>query len=652
MEKKSILVIDDDEYIRKACVELFKSEGYEVFSADSGEGGIEVLKANPCEIVITDLKLPEMDGLAVLKHIKDNYSKTDVIMITAHGTIANAVQAMKLGAYDYVPKTFDITELDLIVKRCFEKQRLSAEISELKQLVNLYEVSKAISSIMGLDELLNLILKLSSDTLSADSGSIMLYDSKANELTVKVAIGSRKDDVINKKLSLGERIAGYSAKELKPVVIQGDVKNDPRFLGLEPYEDIKSALTAPLMRKGRLLGVINLARVEREAVFSEQDLNLLSIFAVEAAIAIENTYLFNSLEQEKEELNATFSAMADGAVVTDAGFNVMRLNNSARELLGLSETDSLDRSFIEMIPDYAPSLPWETINSDTARSVNFELSRVKGKSLFLSVMATKIAGQDKNVIGHIFVLRDITEEKKEGKQKIDFLALISHKLRTPLTAINGYSSLLLEKAKDLDKLTRQALTTIEREGNTLNLLVDKLIRFTLLESEYTELTPERISIKKVVDTSLLGLGAFLDKNKTTVIVGEELSRLPDLMIDTAKIIEVVENIVENAVKFNDKPEKIIHINGGLADNNFVMLQVSDNGLGIPSEEHKKIFQKFYQIDEYKTGQVEGAGLGLAVVKKILELHGGSVWIESKIEKGSKFCFTLPRWQDSQAKTNQ
>ncbi|OGS10834.1 MAG: hypothetical protein A2386_03340 [Elusimicrobia bacterium RIFOXYB1_FULL_48_9] len=267
-------------------------------------------------------------------------------------------------------------------------------------------------------------------------------------------------------------------------------------------------------------------------------------------------------------------------------------------------------------------------------------------------MATKIAGQDKNVIGHIFVLRDITEEKKEGKQKIDFLALISHKLRTPLTAINGYSSLLLEKAKDLDKLTRQALTTIEREGNTLNLLVDKLIRFTLLESEYTELTPERISIKKVVDTSLLGLGAFLDKNKTTVIVGEELSRLPDLMIDTAKIIEVVENIVENAVKFNDKPEKIIHINGGLADNNFVMLQVSDNGLGIPSEEHKKIFQKFYQIDEYKTGQVEGAGLGLAVVKKILELHGGSVWIESKIEKGSKFCFTLPRWQDSQAKTNQ
>jgi PAS domain S-box-containing protein len=409
MPNEKILVIDDNVHIRNACTEFLQSVGYNVSSVENGEQGIKLLQKTSFELVITDFKMPGIDGLGVLRHVKEQYPKTDVIIITAYGTIENAVEAMRLGAYDYITKNFDIAELELVVKRCLEKQRLSAQVKELKELVNLYEMSKAMSSLMGLEELLNLILRLVCDTLAADGGSIMLYDPDANELVVRVASGDRKDMIVGERVQLGKRVAGFSAEQEEMLAIQGNLNDDPRFSNLMEFDTFKSSMIAPLQRKGKLLGVISVHRKKNDVKFNDRDMKLLSIFAVEAAIAIENAHLFNSLEEEKEGLDAIFTNMGDGAISTDAEFNITKCNKTAEELLGIPQSEIVGKNFSSLLEKFESSVSWKELINQSKRAVSFELSRKEGKNLYLGILDTKIFDQSNALIGHVIVLRNVTE---------------------------------------------------------------------------------------------------------------------------------------------------------------------------------------------------------------------------------------------------
>jgi PAS domain S-box-containing protein len=639
MAGERILVIDDDSAIKQACVEFLNAQNYKVYSADNGEEGMEILKENWCDIVITDLRMPGMDGLAVLKEVKEHNPHTEVIIITAHGTIENAVEAMKLGAYNYLTKTFDIDEFDIMIKKCIEKQKLSVQVSELKEVVSLYEISKAIGSIMDLDQLLELILKLAVETLSADSGSIMLLDQKNNELVVKAAFGMRDKSIIEKKVPLGERIAGLSAQAKEPIAVHGSLKDDPRFKSLEAYDNtIKSGITVPLLRKGELLGIINLQRRKEELKFTKRDIELLSIFAAHAGIAIENAYLFEDLQQEKEKLEVIFEDMDDGAIIVDSDLNITMINRSAEQLLNIASNEILEKNIAELTPNFTPSISWEKIKKDTGKTISFELSREKGKSLYLSVIMTKIADTEKGIARQSMILRDITEERKEEILKRNFLSLISHKLKTPLVTIIGYIPILVKKFEKIDPQTKTILLTVRKEGELLSNLVDKLLRFTLLESEASKLDIEKVDLNAAISVSMKALSPLIESSNSKVTLDE---RLPQVYADKMKIQEVIENLVENAIKFNNKHEKIIRIFAAAEDKKFVKVGVTDNGPGIPSEEQDKIFQKFYQIEEYFTGQIAGFGLGLALVKNIVESNGGRIWVESKLDEGSTFYFTLP-----------
>jgi PAS domain S-box-containing protein len=543
--------------------------------------------------------------LGVLKEVKEHNPHTEVIIITAYGTIENAVEAMKMGAYNYMTKTFDIDEFDLMIKRCLEKQKLATQVSELKEVVSLYEVSKAIGSIIDLNHLLEVILKLACDTLSAEAGSIMLFDSKNGELIVKAAVGKRKNVIINKKLEIGQRIAGYVAKEKESVSIHGSLKDDPRFKLLEEYDSgIKSGITVPLLRKGALLGIINLQRREKDVRFSQRDIELLSIFAAQAGIAIENAYLFEDLQQEKEKLEVVFEDMADGTIITDNELNVNMINKSAEKLLNVTLEESLTKNLVKLIPDFKPSAPWKEIKEDTKKTVSFELVREKGKSLFISVLMTKIIDQERGLSRRIIILRDITNERKEEILKKNFLSLMSHKLKTPLVTIIGYIPILIKKFENLDSATKNALQAIKKQGDLLSDLVDKLLRFTLLESESSEPNRKKVGLNSIIDYSLKALKPMIQANEVNVTTDQQL---PIVSADRMKIQEVIQNLVENAIKFNDKKEKSIEITAHAAGNGFVQVGVIDNGPGIPSEENfPEILSDRRTV--YRTGGRRRAGI--------------------------------------------
>ncbi len=640
MTEARILVVDDSIDARKGLSLYLNIKGYNITEAENGEQATELLKTNSYNLVLSDLKMQNIDGIGVLKEVKKLHPQTDVIIMTAYASIETAIGSMKLGAYDYIPKPINMEELELLIQRCLEKQRLIAEVGGLKEMVNLYEVSKGLNSVMDLDKLLELIVKLAADTLNADGGSIMLLDKKADNLIAKAAAGKRADIVLGKKLKVGERIAGYAIEKGLTVKIEGSIKDDTRFSHLERFDGINSGITVPLMRKNNLLGVINLNRSAQKEGFSKNDTKLLTIFATQATIAIENSYLFNDLQHEKEKLNTVFCEMGNGAIITNEHFKIIIINKIARDFLGLEK----NKDFTECTKDFEPSIPLNEFRKNREKAImNFDLVKKKGNPLFLSVSASKI--RDKN---YVLVLRDVTSERKEEMVKKNFIRLMSHKLKTPLTSIFGFISALRvkETERKLNDTEKNSLKVIEIESLHLSSLVDKLLRFTLLETESLVLNKTTENLADILKTVIKSLDLLIWSNKVKINIYSEINTLPNIFVDKEKIQEVIENLVENAIKFNDSNllsgrETRVDISGHLTDNDFIQVEIADNGPGIPAEEHEKIFEKFQQLENYSVGQVDGVGLGLPLARRIIESHSGKVWLKSEIGSGSRFILTLP-----------
>jgi len=531
-----------------------------------------------------------------------------------------------------------------------------------RKLALLLEANKALTSTLALERLLKVIMGQAKIVVNAEASSLMLLDEAKKELFFDVTLGGKGEKLRQIRLKLGQGIAGWVAKEGKPLMVV-DARRDPRFFA-EADEvtkfRTKSILCVPLRVKAKIIGVMEAINEVSRGYFLDEDREIFEAFASQAAIAIENARLFQNLEREKEKIEAVFSGMGDGAIVTDANTNLVMLNSSAKNLLGIGKRDCLGKKISRVASQLKAFSRWEPKKAATSRSsiqefltkedrvTTFDLVRMKPKALILSAIATRITDEENRVVGYVVIIRDVTSERKEEYLKRNFVSSISHKLKTPLTCINGYVPLLREKDRlsILDKVGKNAVRVIESQSRRLSRLIDELLGFSLLESGSLGLTIGKEKLKPIVKMSLKKLASKIQSSKAKIMVGNSIDKVRLLLIDKAKVQEVIEKLIDNAIRFNDKKEKRVEISARpLKGENFIRVEIKDNGAGIPSEEREKIFDKFYQIEESFTGQVEGAGLGLAVVKQIVEAHGGKVGVESRPGRGSKFFFTLPKVLD-------
>jgi signal transduction histidine kinase len=171
-------------------------------------------------------------------------------------------------------------------------------------------------------------------------------------------------------------------------------------------------------------------------------------------------------------------------------------------------------------------------------------------------------------------------------------------------------------------------------------LVEKLLRFTTVESENLKLKRAPSSLSPLIKDAVESFEPLPADKKITITIDPSVATLPTVKIDNAHMVEVFKNLVDNAIKFNDKPERKIKISGG-KEGKYVLVHIEDNGVGIPTEEFEKIFQKFYQIENSFTGQVPGAGLGLALCRRVVSEMDGTISVKSVIGKGSTFTLRLP-----------
>ena len=329
MSGERILVVDDEFLLRDSIRIVLEKEGYEVLTAADGEEALQQLASRPPQVVISDIKMPKMDGIQLLKAIKSEHPEVEVVMLTGYPTIEAAVNSIKLGAYDYVTKPFKISNLNLTVAQALERQRLSREVGELKALVGLYESSKLINSTLNLDEVLKLVLKLILQNSSAKGAILFFWEEK--ELGMK--IGAWEGIPGPQALALQERLG-----EGLGVFVRGEkAETDYFWVELQGMPFPGNALCYPLSSQGNVLGLLCiLLDLPKERALSREG-KLFSIFASQSAVAIQNARLHQDLVRNYfDSVRALVAAIeAKDPCTRGHSENVMKYSVSIANQLGL-----------------------------------------------------------------------------------------------------------------------------------------------------------------------------------------------------------------------------------------------------------------------------------------------------------------------------
>lgn len=507
----------------------------------------------------------------------------------------------------------------------------------------LLQANRILSSKLDVDEVLEAVLELAAKVVRAESASLLLLDEKTNELYFDVALGEARDTIKQIRLNVGEGIAGWVARERQPLIVN-DVTKDKRFtmkVDKSTKFITRSILAVPLLAKGKLIGVVEAINKELQQDFKQGDREAFEAFASQAAIAIENARLFSEVTREKEKLNTIFAEMSDGIIFLDEDQRIVILNETAGRYCNLDLTESIGKTFNQaLLGDFEITPSIDNIRELKDYFTPIDLIRRQAKDFYLTGVIHKFrVAKDMPHGGALVLIRDVTEEKRGEHLKRNFLSLISHKLKTPLTVILGYGPVLTSKMDGLSDFQKKAFKSIYSQGQHLSGLVDKLLRFSLLESESINKNPESKELKALLDEALRDVQTAVKEKGVQVSVDESVGKTPAVEVDGALTVDVFKNLIENAVKFNDKEKKTLSISANTNDKK-VTINFRDNGVGIPSEEKEKVFQKFHQIENSFTGQVPGAGLGLALCKKVVTEMGGEILVDSTLGEGTTVSVQL------------
>jgi len=460
----------------------------------------------------------------------------------------------------------------LQVSRAFVREKEATQMlgQSVKTLTSLMEVSSSISSQQELPDILTGIARETLTCFDADHCSVFLIDEQTKAVKTKVAVGEDSDLVKEAVMPMIDGLVGWVVKTGKPLLLNG--QTDPNHLqGMqEIYGHIVSSMCVPLKISDRSIGVLNVNLVGSHRPFSENDLKLVTVFANNAAVAIQNAELYGQIKSFNRQLEE-------------------KVKRRTREL--------------------------------------------------------EIA----------------------NKAKSDFLAGISHELRTPLNAVIGFSQVLLDQQfGSLNEKQEEYIQDILKSGKRLDSLIDGMLTFSGIEGGEMKLERSRLNIKEIVESSLTMIRekAMKRRIRLELQILEALSDL-DIRADEQKLRQVLFHLLSNAVKFTPEEgsvrvsaqvisdlgfriselerEKIA--SGNLAIRNpqsAIEISVADTGIGIAPEDQEKIFDEFYQVKGGMVDKTPGAGLGLSLAKRLVEMHGGHIGVESEgVGKGSRFSFTLP-----------
>ncbi len=400
-------------------------------------------------------------------------------------------------------------------------------------------------------------------------------------------------------------------------------------------EALPAALVAfPLLSKRRFQGIFWLT-YRQAHVFDQTELGFLRTLSGQASVLVENARLYATAEGGRRRLAAVLTSTSDAVIVTDQTHNVLLVNPAMERYFDLEASQVVGRPVRDVI-DSAPLVAALTATFD--RTTNLEVPIDGGKILVAS--AATIYGNDDAALGRVAVLHDITYLKELDDMKSEFVATVSHDLRSPLTFMLGYTT-MLPMVGDLDPKQEEYVSKILGGIEQMSVLVEDLLDLGRLDAGI-DLTLIRLRMEEIIES------VIEEYRQPAAVAGLNLSaeiagNLPPVRGDAALIRQAVANYVSNAIKYAPKSGKLVI--RAVADRDEVVVAVIDKGPGIPQHDVLRLFEKFYRVDKPGKERVRGSGLGLALVKSIANRHGGRAWCESEVGQGSSFYLSLPLYRD-------
>lgn len=340
----------------------------------------------------------------------------------------------------------------------------------------------------------------------------------------------------------------------------------------------------------------------------------------------------------KGRLKALLDNMAEGVIVLDARGKITLINKVIEIIFGIREEEFLDHPLIEAIRN--PELNHFLKEAlDTRRVREIELKMVTPVERIFKIRSTFFREEENDGKGLLVVFNDVTEIRRLEKSRTEFIANVSHELRTPLSSIKGYVETLLEGAVDEKDNSRRFLGIIRENAIRLDRLIGDILELSKMESSSVKISKDFFELKEIAKKAVEMFKPDLKKKKIETEVNIPAD-FPRIIANKDMLEQVLINLLDNALKFNKEGGKItITAEEQQAS---LKITVKDTGFGIPAEDQPRIFERFYRVDKGRSRETGGTGLGLSIVKHIIGLHGGTVGVESRLNEGSAFYFTLPK----------
>jgi len=546
-----------------------------------------------------------------------------------------------------------------------EHYRLAEAERRNRELSALHGVAAAISSSLDLNTVLGEALAQALKVADLETGGVYLLDEAGTWLTLRVQHNLEREFVARGgRLRVDQGLSAQVARTGQPFVVEDlSAQLDllqPALVGREWLLEVgyRSGVLVPLLAHGRLMGIF-FGMSRRLHRFGPADLRLLAAIGEEMGVAVENARLHQVLQdyaaelelrveartaelsRERERLLAILESAGEGIAITNADGVIEYANPAWEKLTGHQVAQAIEQKLRIVDEETFPDLFLFRQGATQYHHVwRQELvgKRPDGTEYTVNLTVTPIftdMGDTRELSSLVAVYRDVTEYKELDRMKSEFLSTAAHELRGPLTSIMGFSELLLTRPQLTDDERKRFLEHINKHAGHLKELIDDLLDISRIESGASfavELAP--IELREPLEQEVR---AWQEAEPTHNYVLRAAEPWPRVQADAGRLRQVMRNLLSNAAKYSPAGSEVtISV---MPVGKYVEISVADQGVGMTAEELSHLFEKFWRADASSTA-AEGTGLGLVIVKYIVEHHGGQIWVESQPGKGTTVHFTL------------
>ncbi|MFQ5550152.1 MAG: GAF domain-containing protein, partial [Gemmatimonadales bacterium] len=543
----------------------------------------------------------------------------------------------------------DLRQLDLFASQAaiaIENARLfTTEREGAREQEALLNTLRALSGELELSRVLEDVLKQAVSLLNVTGGELATFEEASGDLVI-VASHNMGTDQVGTRMALGEGAMGHVARTHEPLIIPSYQEWASRSAKYT-QSTVQTVMAAPLIIGGRLVGAIASVHSDPGRSFGEDDLRRLTMFAPQAAIAIENARLFTNARHQKQYFEELVHNSPVAIVTLDVQHLVVSCNPAFERLYGYDEGEVVGRNLDDLITteetrrdaeSYTRQALWEQ-----PVQVISQRRRKDGTLVDVEVLGVPVV-VDGERLGLMALYHDITEllaarreAESANEAKSGFLANMSHELRTPLNAIIGYSEMLVEDASAEGNDAMAAdLTKIHSAGKHLLSLINDVLDLSKIEAGKMELYLESFDAAQLISDVVSTIKPLVEARSNKLEVRQD--GLAEMYGDQQRLRQVLLNLLSNASKFTEHGTITLDAR---ADGDLAVMSVSDTGIGMTSEQVARLFQAFTQAEAATSSKYGGTGLGLAISRRFCQMMGGDIDVQSEPGKGTTFTVRVP-----------